>query len=219
MIEENFVPRTFGKWTTLGPAFKKRIGKLNKWHVTCRCECGNEKDIVLYKLEKGTSTRCRGCAQTKTGWQTGKSSSNPLIRSAAVSRRSMLQRCYDPTFGSYCRYGAKGVKVTELGWLDPIHGFNNFLKDMGLPPAVGFQIERIDSKKNYYKENCCWATPKEQQNNRSNNHKITWNGETKNLGQWAQLQGIAHYTLWYRLVKLKWPVDKALSTPVQKRVK
>lgn len=216
MTEENFVPTTYGKWTTLGPAFSKRIGNRNRLCVTCRCECGKENDIQLYNLEKGISTRCISCARTKNGWQKGKNNSNALVRSAARSRISMILRCNDPTCGSYCHYGAKGIKVTELSWLDPIHGFDNFLKDMGLPPAVGFQIERINSKKNYYKENCCWATPKEQQNNRSNNHKITWNGVTRNLGQWAELQGIPQDTLWYRL-NSEWSVEKALTTPVRKR--
>lgn len=42
---------------------------------------------------------------------------------------------------------------------------------------------------------------------------ITYNGETKTLAQWADEKGIKKTTLYNRLTKSKWSVEKALNTP------
>lgn len=124
--------------------------------------------------------------------------------------KSMMERCYLPTAGNYKRYGGKGITVCEE-WHD-INKFAEWAEISGYIP--GLTIDRIDSNKGYSPDNCRWATKKQQSNNRKNTIFYTYKGETKALTDWASLYGINRYTLYDRIEKRGWSVEKALETPV-----
>ena len=127
------------------------------------------------------------------------------------SYKSMMQRCYLPTHGSYKRYGAKGVTVCEE-WHD-VRNFAEWVKRSNYAP--GLTIDRINSKGNYTPDNCRWATKKEQSNNRYNTYFCEYNGTKMALTDWAILLGINPYTLYSRIKKSGWSIEKAFETPVK----
>lgn len=76
------------------------------------------------------------------------------------SWQHMIRRCFDKKHNRYEIYGGRGIKVCER-WLE----FMNFLSDMGIRPE-GMSLDRINNDADYKPENCRWATPKQQTNNR-----------------------------------------------------
>ena len=73
---------------------------------------------------------------------------------------SMIQRCTNPKRSNYAYYGGRGITVCEA-WKT----FDGFYADMGDRPE-GTTLERKENDKGYEPGNCCWATVKEQSNNR-----------------------------------------------------
>lgn len=131
---------------------------------------------------------------------------------------NMKYRCLNPNDKSYRYYGGRGIKVCDR-WLDKENGFINFLTDMGLRPSSGHSLDRIDPTGNYCPENCRWATYKEQANNRTNSHIITFNGKTQPLLNWAEELGIGYEKLFSRLYDYKWDIEKAFTAPHYRKKK
>nr|DAI23099.1 MAG TPA: PVL ORF-50-like family [Caudoviricetes sp.] len=52
---------------------------------------------------------------------------------------------------------------------------------------------------------------KEQENNKRNNHFLTYDGVTKTLAQWSEELGINYGTLKSRINKLGWTTEEALE--------
>ena len=46
----------------------------------------------------------------------------------------------------------------------------------------------------------------------------TYQGETLSMTAWARRKGWDQKTLWFRLVKLGWPIEKALETPLEDHI-
>lgn len=117
---------------------------------------------------------------------------------------NMVRRCTQPYHHKYYLYGAKGITVCDE-WLD----FSNFLRDMGERPE-GKTLDRINGEIGYSKENCRWATPKEQQRNIKTNLMLTYNGITKTIADWADEYKIGRETLKYR-IRSGWDLTLALT--------
>jgi len=45
---------------------------------------------------------------------------------------------------------------------------------------------------------------------------VTYNGKTQGIRQWAREIGICYGVLYTRIVKRKWDIERALTTPLRK---
>ena len=122
----------------------------------------------------------------------------------------MRSRCDRTDHPSYQSYGGRGITY-DPRWVK----FAAFFADMGKRPE-GKTLDRIDNDGPYTKENCRWATLKEQRQNSRDNVWLTFEGETLCASQMAKKYGLHRGTLWDRL-RRGWPLEKALTTPVQSR--
>lgn len=156
----------------------------------CRCECGTETLALACNLKSGNVQSC-GCLQPVFPTKHGKSVGE--TRRAYKVWAAMMDRCNKPDHPSYTRYGARGITVCER-W----HDVECFIADMGLPPA-GMSLDRIDNDDGYHRDNCRWATRTQQANNRGLTRRITFDGRTMSMTQWAKELGLPKSTLFNRL--------------------
>ena len=119
-------------------------------------------------------------------------------------------RTSNPDHCSFKNYGARGIDLCER-W----QSAENFYQDMIGSYYPGLELDRIDNNNGYSPENCRWATPKQQANNRRSSRLITIDGKTKTLAQWAKDQNIKYSTVMQRIRAYKWPIKKALNIMIE----
>lgn len=175
-----------GKWSVVREGTKSNWDR-RRW--VCRCECGREQLVNAGDLQKGESLGCKYCANREKKVTHGMTKTPTF-----VSWTRMLQRCYNSKYNRFNDYGGRGITVCDR-WRD---SFETFFKDMGERPR-GLTLERIDNNGNYDPDNCRWATPKEQAENRRNNVWIEWQGETKTQADWARQLGVSNGFINYYL--------------------
>lgn len=197
----------FGRLTVIerGPDYVKPSGKHEiKWH--CRCECGNEIDVLGENLKRGVSRSC-GCYRKETTRSRTATHGESNTRLYGIWL-SMKRRCYLPSDHAYADYGGRGIHVCP----ECVASFEEF-RDWSYSHGYteDLSIDRIDNDGNYEPNNCRWVDCVAQANNRRSNHVLTFRGETHNVTQWAAILGKNPKTIFTRLY-VGWPVEKALTT-------
>ena len=158
-----------------------------------RCDCGTEFEANGYYARSGKIINCPTCAAERSRTASVK---HGLTGSPEFEIwTGMLTRCYNQKSTSFKNYGGRGIAICDR-WKD---SFENLWADMGSRPSCIHSIERSDNDGDYEPENCFWATPKEQANNRRTSVKVTIDGITKNMGTWAREFGVQAPTASLRL--------------------
>ncbi len=168
----------------------------------CRCDCGADVVVAGNHLKSGATRSC-GCLQRELMAERSTSHGKSGSRTYTIWVR-MRDRCNNPKNLRFSQYGGRGIKVCDR-W----QSFDNFLADMGECPD-GMSIDRVDANGNYEPGNCRWATEKTQQNNRTTNRMITFDGRTQSLSEWAREIGIKPGTLRNR-IESGWSLEEALK--------
>lgn len=205
--------KRFGRLVAVAPVSQSKNGV---WKWLCKCDCGNEKIVSIGNLTSG-STRSCGCFRKENAIKNGlKSTTHGLSYTSLPQVRSnMLKRCYTKNSKDYHRYGGRGITVCDE-WRQSPSVFYKWAVSSGF--EEGLRIERIDNNGNYCPENCKWITHQEQQNNRENNHTLTFNGKTQTMAQWSRETGILRPTIDDRF-RRGWTIEEALTTPTGEKRK
>lgn len=206
----NLSEKRFNKITAKSFAFEKN----RHYFWNCLCDCGKEVIIDGDKLRQGRVYSC-GCSRyarigelKTTHGHAKKGRESPEYG----VWKAMRQRCSDEKNKSYHRYGGRGIKVCDR-WEN---SFEAFFEDMGKRPHRT-QIDRINNNGNYEPGNCRWVERSINHMNRRVTYIVEVNGEKTTLLDLSKKLGIQYDTLFQRLEKLGWTLEKAINTPVRKR--
>lgn len=193
---------------------EEKAHKDSNQYWKCICDCGNIIYPKTGNLRSGNTKSC-GCVSKEKLSKLNKKHGlrNTRLYSIWVNMRG---RCYNKNNNRYNSYGGKGIVVCEE-WQGE-DGFKNFYYwsiQNGYKDTL--TLERIDNDKNYCPENCKWATMKEQQNHRTNNHYVTINGVTKSLKEWCDSGefGVSYTTAISR-IRRNWSDIDAITIPTRK---
>ena len=121
----------------------------------------------------------------------------------------MKQRCYNENSINFKYYGGKGVAICDE-WLLSFENFFDWAINNGYNENL--TIDRIDSEKEYSPDNCKWSTKKEQAYNRSISVKLTLNGRTMYMTEWAEELEIDKKILSWRYNN-GWSDEEILTRP------
>lgn len=179
----------FGRLSVLcetSPIIDSRGKTRRRW--TCRCECGNVRDVRGEDLMSGNSTSC-GCLQKQKAAERflthgGSRRSNRMPEYELWVR--MRQRCANPNDHKFKDYGGRGIRVCSR-WEE---SFESFFADMGPRPDHRHSIDRIDNDGNYEPGNCRWALPDIQGKNRRTVIWIETEGGPITASEYAHRNGI-----------------------------
>lgn len=177
----------------------------------CHCDCGNEKVISRARLISGKTNSC-GCLikefnQSKKGndyWKYRNKKRESNIKGDKTKERlhriwkNMKQRCTNPNFPDYKKYGARGITIC-VEWKDSFQAFYDWSISNGY--CNDLTIDRIDNDKGYSPDNCRWADKETQDSNKRTNRYITYKGVTKTATQWAKVLGVHPESILSRMRK------------------
>lgn len=168
--------------------------------------CKNNFFRPKHLKQKTCSIKCRGKAHATHG--------DVRTRFYVIWLR-MNRVCYKKTDPRYKLYGKRGIKCLWSSYKEfKDDMFSSYEKHLKTHGKLNTTIERIDNDGNYCKENCRWATRKEQARNRRNRVTITYNGETHSITEWAEILNLPRGALWLRLKRFNWTVEKSFNTPI-----
>ena len=168
--------------------------------------------VPTYHLNSGHTKSC-GCYLSDNRSQNSKKNKTHGMTKTRlyVVWRGMKRRCYYPRESSFPHYGGRGITVCDE-WNNSFEAFRDWAMANGYRDDL--TLDRIDYNGNYEPSNCKWSTMEEQQNNKSNNIILTYNGQTHTAPEWSRITGIPVIAI-YNRVKYRWSTERILTEPIR----
>lgn len=191
-----------------------RRDSVGRLYWRCKCECGNEKDVIANHLRGKRPISC-GCKK-RNHIINMKTSHGQCGTKLYEIFRHMVARCFDEKHESYCNYGGRDITLCQ-DW-NPKHiGFTTAFLNFKYwadrhEYQDGLTIDRFDNENHYCPGNCYFSTLQHQLNHTRRTKYISYNGITKNIKQWSKdpVCKVSYSVLRYR-INNNWPVEKALT--------
>lgn len=173
----------------------------------CRCVCGEITVVRSYQLyDKTQSCGCFRLERLRASTVThGHASAGNLSREYKAWCE-MKKRCSNPRSNRFKHYGGRGITVSPL-W---INDFQAFLNHIG-PCPPGLELDRIEVNGHYEIGNVRWVNQFVQAGNTRRNVRVTHNGETMIVSDWARRYNIKPGRLRHFLVDRKMSLDAAIT--------
>ena len=182
------------------------VTSTNDAYWICQCDCGNETSVRGNSLRAGDSTSC-GC------YLRDRVNTHRMTKTQEYnSWRGMVDRMTNPNHSAFHHYGGRGLELHEQ-----YRNFSNFYADLGPKPGPKYSIGRIDNNLGYVPGNLRWETQKQQTNNTRQNIIVSFMDKTQTLTQWTEELGMKRGVLWNRIKRYGWPIERALTEPVNLR--
>lgn len=207
----------YGRLTAVKFSHKSLRG-INYWDF--RCECGKSHRAASHNVSYGATKSC-GCYRReklieRTPFKKGKDHPSFIdctcdMRSSKFYRtfRGVIQSCNNRNSTVFEYYGGRGIKCEWKSYKDfKKDMYDSFLKHEEEHGSHQTSLDRINVNGNYSKENCRWATMKEQQNNRRNTIFIEYKGSKIKSSELREKVG----NLIVDRVNAGWEVEDAEST-------
>jgi len=209
----NFIDLTgqrFGRLVV--KSYSHKYDRYSYW--LCVCDCGKTAVVRGANLKSGKTRSC-GCLHDELSAQ--RIAAQNLTHGESKSRlygiwSDMKRRCLNCKRNAFERYGGRGIAV-DPDWMS-YDAFAVWAYQSGYSETLS--LDRVDNDGPYSPQNCRWATKKKQANNKSNNVTFECGKERLTLAQWAERKNISYTTLYGRVFRLGWPIERALTEPVRR---
>lgn len=205
------------------------IGNTKHKRFLCKCICGKEKSVLAFSLISGGAWHC-GCKTEEVRskiWEKKSDEFKSLWKEKCNNKKhgkhktkeyktwaDMKTRCINQSHKWFDFYGARGIVVCDR-WKN---SFQNFLDDMGFAPSKLHQLDRKNNDGNYEPENCRWATPSQNQRNKSNSHFVKTPDGIMNINDASDKYNLSTSCIKYR-IKSEWNMSDVFLKHSQRKQK
>ena len=202
---------TFGRLQVIKRAGSNK-NKQALWLCECQCEKRTKIIVIGSDLLRSHTQSC-GCLQREIAYNI-KTKHGRSFTSLHNIWTNMKQRVCNKNCEAYQNYGGRGIKICDE-WLTSFESFYEWAISNGYQD--GLTIERKDVNGDYCADNCCWASKLTQTRNRRNTQQIYYKNELKPLSQWCDELNLPYNTIRARINNYHWSVEKAFTTPINRK--